>query len=89
MKMMSKGDHIFVDCFLRAAADKLESSIKRMRGKYGTSNAVSHLEYALENIKDCFSDKKFDKKFYQTFSNPPNTPKSRRLGWYNESPAWG
>lgn len=84
MKIMSMGDRVFVDCFLRTAADKLERSIKKMKGKYGTSYAVSHLEFALENVRDIFSDKKVDIEFYQKFTKPPNTPKSRRLGWYGE-----
>lgn len=82
MKMMSKRDVGRIDEHLEMAKFHLLACIKAMKGKYGTSNAVPHLEYALENIEDCFSDNKFEKEFYQKFRNPPNTPKSRRLGWH-------
>ena len=84
MKMMSKGDNILVDYLLETAAYKLECSIKKMKGKYGTSDAVFNLEYALKNIRQCFLNEDYCTRFYQKFRNPPNTPKSRRLGWHEK-----
>jgi hypothetical protein len=84
MKIMAFKDSLMCDRELQNVKKCLNECIERMKGKYGTSNAVSHLEFALENIKDCISDNKFDIEFYQQFRNPPNTPKSRRLGWYKK-----
>lgn len=83
MKIMSLKESLMCDRDLQTAKKCLSACLERMKCKYGTSNAVSHLEFALESIKDCISDNKFDIEFYQQFRNPPNTPKSRRLGWYN------
>jgi hypothetical protein len=58
--------------------------IRRMEGKYGTHGAVSNLKFAMGWIDDCVSKDNNNISFYQRFRNPPNTPKSRRLGWHEK-----
>ena len=83
MKMMSKTDIVICDCYLMVAKNRLECCIKRMKGKYGTKYTVQDMERYIKNIEHAISDEpKF--KHLNQFRNPPNTPKSRRLGWYEE-----
>lgn len=83
MKIMSRRTAVDAVGFkLNLAEIHLRSCIISMQGKYGTSNAVSNLKTAIGLITKCTSNDKWHKEFYQQFRNPPNTPKSRRLGWH-------
>ena len=81
MKIMALKESLMCDRELQNVKKCLNECIERMEGKYGTSEAVSNLKYAMKYVKQCISDNKYDMEFYQQFRNPPNTPKSRRLGW--------
>jgi hypothetical protein len=83
MKMISKTDLVLCDCYLRVVKNRLEYCIKKMKGKYGTQDAVRNMKWAIKDIEQAISD---DPKFelLNGFRNPPNTPKSRRLGWHKE-----
>lgn len=85
MKMISLKESLMCDRELQKVKKCLNECIERMEGKYGTSDAVSSLKFAVMYVNRCISDDKYDKKFYQQFHNPPNTPKSRRLGWHNST----
>lgn len=83
MKMMSKTDHIFCDCYLRSVVKKLRVCLVTMKGKYGTSGAVKDIRCAIKDVERAlFCEPIF--KEVNKFRTPPNTPKSRRLGWYEE-----
>lgn len=84
MKMMSTTDCAVCDSYLKGAKGSLECCLKTMEGKYGTAEAVSNLKCAIIYINQCIANDKYYTKFYQQFRNPPNTPKSRRLGWHNK-----
>jgi hypothetical protein len=83
MKIMALKESLMCDRELQNVKKCLNECIERMEGKYGTSEAISNLKCAMIYVKQCISDNKYDMEFYQQFRNPPNTPKSRRLGWYN------
>lgn len=87
MKMMSVLDRNLCDCGLKTAEKCLNACLKRMKGKYGTKDAFSHIDICLKFIDDLITDNKHARKIYQQFRNPPNTPKSRRLGWHKEGEA--
>lgn len=81
MKILSKGDWEFCDCYLKVAKNRLEYCLKKMKGKYGTSSATRDIRWAIKDIDALLSDNpKFE--YSNMFKNPPNTPKSRRLGWH-------
>jgi hypothetical protein len=82
MKIMSKRDVGRIDEHLEMAKFHLLGCIKAMKGKYGTKRAVDRSSYCLGYIDDLMTNAKYRKDFYQKFRNPPNTPKSRRLGWH-------
>lgn len=84
MKILSKHDVEWCDFRLYRAKCDLQACIKAMKGKYGTSEAVSHIKHVLYFMDDLMTDNYYRKNHYQKFSNPPNTPKSRRLGWHKE-----
>lgn len=85
MKILSKKHTIdWCDVRLNRVRSDLQDCIKIMKGKYGTSEAVSNLECAMIYVNPCISDDKYHTKVYQQFRNPPNTPKSRRLGWHKK-----
>lgn len=84
MKMLSKDYYASCYCYLRSAQESLGICLGKMKGKYGTSEAVSNLKCAMIYIKQCISNDEYYTKFYQKFRNPPNTPKSRRLGWHKK-----
>ena len=84
MRMLSKHDVEWCDFRLFRAKCDLQACIKAMKGKYGTKRAVSHAEFCLSYIDDLITDYKYARRFYQQFRNPPNTPKSRRLGWHKK-----
>lgn len=84
MKMMSKTDSVLCDCDLEEVKRRFELCIKRMKGKYGTIRAISNIDVCLNLIDDLITNSKFRRDFYQQFRNPPNTPKSRRLGWHKK-----
>lgn len=84
MKMMSKTDCVVFDCYLEGVRRRLELCLERMKGKYGTVRAVSSIDVCLNLIDDLTTNSKFRRDFYQQFRNPPNTPKSRRLGWHKK-----
>jgi hypothetical protein len=81
MKIMSLKESEICDRDLRMVKMRLNACLERMKGKFGTSEAVSNLESAIIWVNKCISANKYDIEFYQQFRNPPNTPKSRRLGW--------
>lgn len=83
MKMMSKYQSRMCDQDLELAKSHLNDCLRRMKDKYGTSNAVWSIGFALREIEDCLSNTRYKRERYQKFRNPPNTPKSRRLGWHN------
>ena len=83
MKMMSIKNSAMCDRELRNVKNYLNMCIGRMEGKYGTSEAVSNLKAAMILVNQCISDDRYHIEFYQQFRFPPNTPKSRRLGWHN------
>jgi hypothetical protein len=81
MKMMSKTDCAVCDCYLEGAKRRLEICLERMEGWYGTQDVVRNIRWAIKDIEQAMSDDpKFD--LLNGFRNPPNTPKSRRLGWH-------
>ena len=82
MKMLSRLDCVGCDKVLEGAIDRLKYCVKKMKGKYGTRRAVSHIEFCLSHLDDVTTNDKYTRNFYQQFRNPPNTPKSRRLGWH-------
>lgn len=84
MKMMSKLDQIYCTYYLRDAESRLKYCLDIMKGKYGTHNAVREIESMIRSINCLVSKKESDISFWQGFKNPPNTPKSRRLGWHKE-----
>ena len=91
MKIMSLKASLMCDRELKMAKKCLSDCLKRMKGKYGTKEASSNIEFCISYIEDLMTDDKFRRDFYQQYRNPPNTPKSRRLGWYNptiESLGW-
>ena len=84
MKMMSKYSCATCYHYLLNVQHSINICLGKMRGKYGTSKAVFNLERALRSINKCISNNEFDRRFYQQFRNPPDTPKSRRLGWHKK-----
>lgn len=84
MKMMAWIESEMCYSDLKMAQTCLNDCLERMKGKYGTSEAVSNLEYALSFIRPCFLNEKYYTEVCQKFSNPPNTPKSRRLRWHKD-----
>jgi hypothetical protein len=84
MKIMSEDDVYSCNLFLEEAKEDLGYCLKRMRGKFGTSDAVRMIECALKAIDNCISKDKIAIEMYQRFRNPPDRPKSRKLGWYRE-----
>jgi hypothetical protein len=84
MKIMSKRSVKRMDAHLELTKIHLLGCIRIMKGRYGTRRAVDHMEFLLSYIDDLIDDGKYVKSFYQQFRNPPNTPKSRRLGWHEK-----
>ena len=84
MRMLSKRDVARYDFQLKMIQIELQNCIRAMKGRYGSAEATSNLKAAMRYINLCISGKEYCMKFYQKFRNPPNTPKSRRLGWYEE-----
>lgn len=82
MKMLSRLGCEECDIVLDEAIKRLKYCHDRMKGRYGTAEAVSNLKCAIICINQCIAKDKYYTKFYQQFHNPPNTPKSRRLGWH-------
>lgn len=81
MKILSERDWDFCETSLRLAKERLEFCLKKMKGKYGTSGIVLDLNSALRDINVALSyDETY--KYWSKYKYPPNTPKSRRLGWY-------
>ena len=84
MRILSKCDVARCDFKLKMIQIELQNCARVMKGRYGSAEAASNLKAAMMYINLCISDKGYHRKFYQKFRNPPNTPKSRRLGWYEE-----
>lgn len=84
MKFMSEDDIYSCNLFLDEAQDDLVMCLKRMKHKFGTSDAVAMIESAIAAIDNCISKDKTKMEMYQRFRNPPDTPKTRKLGWYGE-----
>jgi hypothetical protein len=83
MKIMSKRSVRRVDAHLEMAKIHLVGCLRKMKGKYGTQDVVRNIRWAIKDIEQAMSDDpKFD--LLNGFRNPPNTPKSRRLGWHEE-----
>ena len=84
MRILSKRDVARCDFQLRMMQAELQNCIRVMKGRYGSAEATSNLEFAMLFINLCISGDKHRMKIYQQFRNPPNTPKSRRLGWHEK-----
>lgn len=84
MKIMSEDDVYSCNLWLEEAKEDLGYCLKRMRGRFGTSDAVSMIESAIKAIDNCISKDKMAIEMYQRFRNPPDRPKARKLGWYRE-----
>lgn len=83
MKIMSKNDCEKCDFYLEGARRILEDCVEIMKGKYGTQDAVRNMKWAIKDIIQAMSDEpKYE--YLNGFRNPPNTPKSRRLGWHKK-----
>lgn len=81
MKILSKSDLDSCYCYLYFAKYLLLQCKQKMKGKYGTSGIVLDLNSALRDINVALSY--YTKyKYWSKYKYPPNTPKSRRLGWY-------
>ena len=87
MRILSVRDVARCDFQLKMIQIELQNCIRAMKGRYGSAEATSDLKAAMMYINLCISDKEYHRKFYQKFRNPPNTPKSRRLGWYEKGGA--
>ena len=84
MKIMSEDDVYSCNLFLEEAREDLGYCLKRMRGRFGTSDAVAMIESAIKAVDNCISEDKIKMEIYQRFRNPPDRPKARKLGWYRE-----
>ena len=84
MRILSKRDVSRCDFQLMMMQIELQNCIRVMKGRYGSAEATSNLECAMMFINLCISGNKHIMKIYQKFRNPPNTPKSRRLGWHEK-----
>ena len=84
MKIMSEDDVYSCNLWLEEAKEDLDYCLKRMRGRFGTSDAVGMIESAIKAIDNCISEDKIKVEIYQRFRNPPDRPKARKLGWYRE-----
>lgn len=83
MRMLSNLDVYWCDTKLSVARRHLNDCIIAMKGKYGTQDVVRNMRWAIRDIDQALSDDpKFD--LLNGFRNPPNTPKSRRLGWHKK-----
>lgn len=83
MKILSANDWAFCNSYLRVAKNRLEFCLRRMKGKYGPSSATRDILWAINDIDALLSDDPMF-KYSNKYKNPPNTPKSRRLGWYKK-----
>ena len=83
MKMMSKRSVKRTDAHLELAKIHLLGCLRIMKGKYGTQGVVRNMKWAIKDIERAMSDSP-EHKYLNGFRNPPNTPKSRRLGWHKE-----
>lgn len=81
MKILSKSDFDSCNCYLYFAKDLLLQCKQKMKGKYGTSCVVRDIDSAVRDIDVALSFASRH-KFWNRYKYPPNTPKSRRLGWY-------
>jgi hypothetical protein len=84
MKMMSKKDIFWFDFYLRRAQSDLSYCLQEVKGKYGTHRATLLIRNMLDSIDSLTSKDKVDISFWQKFRTPPNTQKSRRLGWHED-----
>ena len=84
MRILSVRDVARCDFQLRMMQIELQNCIRVMKGRYGSAEATSNLECAMLFINLCISGNKHRMKIYQQFRNPPNTPKSMRLGWHEK-----
>ena len=84
MRILSVRDVARCDFQLKMIQIELQNCARVMTGRYGSAEAASNLNAAMMYINLCVSDNKHLTKVYQKFRNPPNTPKSRRLGWHEK-----
>lgn len=81
MKILSKSDWDSCNCYLYFAKDHLLQCKQKMKGKYGTSCVTRDIDSAIRDIDVALAyGSKY--KYWTKYKRPPNTPKSRRLGWY-------
>lgn len=83
MKIMSKRSVKRIDAHLELAKIHLSGCIRIMKGRYGTQDVVRNMKWAIKDIEKAMSDNP-EHKYLNGFRNPPNTPKSRRLGWHEK-----
>lgn len=81
MKILSKKDWGFCNCYLYYAKNLLQQCRHKMVGKYGTSRVTRDIDSAIRDIDVALSFAPRH-KFWNLYKYPPNTPKARRLGWY-------
>lgn len=84
MKILPKSDVGRIDVHLDLARLHLFNCFKIMKGKYGTEKATLLIGNMLDSIDSLTSKNKGRISFWQKFRTPPNTPKSRRLGWHKK-----
>ena len=84
MRILSVRDVARCDFQLKMIQIELQNCARVMTGRYGSAEAASNLKAAMMYIDLCISDGGYGRKFYQQFRSPPNTPKSRRLGWHEK-----
>lgn len=84
MKIMSKKDVFWLDFYLRRAQSDLSYCLKEIKGMYGTHVTAREIESMLRSINHLMNKKESELRYWQQFRNPPNTPKSRRLGWHEK-----
>ena len=84
MKIIRKQDCDYINGALSLLQFHLSTCIETMQGKYGTHEAIREIKNMIRSINHLLSKKESDISFYQKFKTPPNTPKSRRLGWHKK-----
>lgn len=84
MKILSKDDVGRIDVHLDLARLHLFNCFEMMKGKYGTQKVTLLIGNMIGSIESLTSKDKGRISFWQKFRTPPNTPKSRRIGWHME-----
>lgn len=84
VKIIRKKDCYYINSTLSMIKFHLSTCIEIMQGKYGTHQAVREIKTMIRLINHLMSKKESDISFWQMFNTPPDTPKSRRLGWHEK-----